>query len=71
MRIWVEDNGPGIDPAISLFAQFETTKPAGMGLGLSICRTIVMTNGGKLWHEVPPGGGARFVFTLPTNAAGS
>lgn len=65
VRIAVEDNGPGVAPGISLFAQFETSKPGGMGLGLSICRSILAANGGALWHEAVPPRGARFVFTLP------
>lgn len=68
VRIEVEDTGPGVSGDINLFAQFETTKPEGMGLGLSICRSIVEANGGTLWHEVPEGGGARFCFTLQTGA---
>lgn len=61
----VEDDGPGIDPRIELFTEFETTKPNGMGLGLSICRTMIEANGGKLWHDATYTDGARFSFTLP------
>jgi PAS domain S-box-containing protein len=68
LRVSVADNGPGIAPGISLFSQFETSKSAGMGLGLSICRSMLAANGGTLWHEACPGGGACFVFTLPINA---
>ncbi|WP_068112658.1 cache domain-containing protein [Tropicimonas marinistellae] len=67
--ICVIDNGPGVDPSINLFTQFETTKPGGMGLGLTICRSIVQENGGRLWHEASETGGARFCFTL--NAGGA
>lgn len=67
VRIAVEDNGPGISPDIALFSQFETSKAGGMGLGLSICRSILVANGGALWHEVPQSRGARFVFTLPVD----
>ncbi len=73
--ICVEDTGPGIDPSIKLFSEFETTKPDGMGLGLSICRSIIEANGGELWHDESCKSGARFCFTLPphtdTPAAGS
>ena len=67
VRISIEDTGPGIAPGISLFSQFETSKPGGMGLGLSICRSMLAANGGALWYESRPSGGARFVFTLPVS----
>ncbi|WP_299841746.1 cache domain-containing protein [uncultured Paracoccus sp.] len=69
IEVSVTDTGPGVDPAISLFTKFETTKSTGMGLGLSICRSLIEANGGKLWldHEHPAG--ARFCFTLPVRAA--
>ena len=62
----VADTGPGIAPEIEaqLFQPFITTKAAGMGVGLSICRTIVEAHGGRLWPEQTPGGGATFRFTL-------
>lgn len=63
----VSDNGPGVDPTITLFADFETTKPSGMGLGLSICQSIVQANGGRLWHESRDPHGARFYFTVDTS----
>lgn len=66
VEVAVTDTGPGVSPGIDLFTQFETSKSGGMGLGLSICRSIVEANGGKLWHERPETGtGARFCFTLP------
>ncbi len=63
----VSDTGPGIGPEIEsqLFQPFVTTKPQGMGIGLSISRTIIEAHGGVLWAEPNPGGGARFRFTLP------
>lgn len=64
VKVTVQDTGPGIAPGISLFERFETTKETGMGLGLSICRTIVEHHGGRLWHADSPTGGC-FVFTLP------
>ena len=65
VKVAVEDTGPGVDPDIDLFTQFETTKADGMGLGLSICRTIVETGGGRMWHDPTDGTGARFCFTVP------
>ncbi|MBD3785807.1 MAG: GHKL domain-containing protein [Sphingomonadales bacterium] len=65
LRVTVTDTGPGIRPGLNLFAQFETTKPDGMGLGLSICRAIVEGSGGALWEDGEEGQGARFHFTLP------
>jgi two-component system, LuxR family, sensor kinase FixL len=68
VRITVSDTGPGVEPNIAahLFQPFVTSKPDGMGLGLSICRTIVEAHGGRLWTEPNPGGGTRFHFTVPT-----
>nr|MBO2487853.1 hypothetical protein [Gammaproteobacteria bacterium] len=74
VEFMVADRGPGIDPAVAaeLFNPFFTTKPGGMGLGLSISRSIIRAHGGKLWCSPNPGGGARFFFTLPAiTAAGS
>ena len=65
VTVAIEDNGPGVKPDLDLFSQFETTKADGMGLGLSICRSIIETGGGQMWHEASAGGGARFCFTIP------
>ncbi len=69
VRISVEDTGPGVDPSVHLFSQFETTKPTGMGLGLSICRSIVEANGGTIQYRRSGAGGAAFYFTLPVSSA--
>ena len=63
--VWVEDTGPGLDPAVTPFAQFETTKRGGMGLGLSICKSMIEANGGTIGHDGAQGRGASFRFTVP------
>jgi two-component system sensor kinase FixL len=67
VRVSVGDSGPGIAPdmADALFQAFNSSKSEGMGLGLSICRTIVEANGGHIWTEPSSLGGAAFHFTLP------
>lgn len=65
IEIVIEDSGPGVDPALDLFTQFETTKKSGMGLGLSICRSIIEAGGGKLEYDASFEDGARFYFTIP------
>jgi two-component system, LuxR family, sensor kinase FixL len=66
VRIWVADSGPGIAPELAprLFQAFASTKENGMGLGLSICRTIVEAHGGRIWAEPRAEGGTIFNFTL-------
>jgi len=66
VRVSVEDSGTGIetDVAARLFEPFQTTKDSGMGLGLSICRTIVEAQGGTIWAEPALDGGTIFYFTL-------
>ena len=66
-RITVADTGPGVAPEIAdrLFTAFVSSKQDGMGLGLSICRTIIEANEGRIWMEPGEHGGARFHFTLP------
>jgi signal transduction histidine kinase len=63
----VADSGPGIDPkgADRIFEAFFTTKANGMGLGLSICRSIIEAHGGRLWASVGSPHGSNFQFTLP------
>jgi len=65
-RVSVADTGCGISPDVAerLFEPFVTTKAQGMGVGLSISRTIIEAHGGRLWVEDNPGGGAIFRFTL-------
>jgi PAS domain S-box-containing protein len=66
VQLSVKDTGTGIAPAIveKLFTPFMTTKKTGMGVGLSICRTIIEAHGGKIWAESAPAEGTSFHFTL-------
>lgn len=70
-RVAVIDNGPGFDIAKpeALFAPFTTTKASGVGLGLSICRMIIESNGGQITAEPCATGGAAFYFTMPLTEA--
>jgi two-component system sensor kinase FixL len=72
VEISVADSGAGISPEIAaqLFQPFVTTKSQGMGVGLSISRTIIESHGGSIAQRPNPGGGTIFFFTLPgvTNA---
>jgi C4-dicarboxylate-specific signal transduction histidine kinase len=63
----VRDSGPGIDPNRydRVFQPFFTTKKTGTGMGLAICRSIIVAHGGRLWAEVNQPRGAVFQFTLP------
>jgi two-component system sensor kinase FixL len=66
IEVSVADTGAGLAPEVAahLFQPFVTTKRRGMGLGLSICRTIVEAHGGRIWVDARPGGGTIFRFTL-------
>jgi two-component system sensor kinase FixL len=74
-RGWIEisvaDTGPGLAPQVrrNLFQPFVTTKATGMGVGLSICRSIVEAHGGSLRAEDRPGGGTIFRFTVPAETS--
>ena len=72
MRVTVSDTGPGLPPdvAAQLFQPFVTTKQKGMGLGLSICRSIIEAHGGSLWQERTAEGTA-FHFTVPIAEGGA
>ena len=67
IRVAVCDSGPGIDPQHlqRVFAPFYTTKASGVGMGLSICQSIIDGHGGRLWAEANEPRGTIFHFTLP------
>jgi PAS domain S-box-containing protein len=66
LRFSVRDNGHGLsEDACKIFEAFHTTKPNGLGLGLTICQTIVRAHGGNLWSEQNKSHGATFHFQLP------
>jgi two-component system sensor kinase FixL len=71
IRVAVRDRGPGLasDKLDKLFMPFFTSKREGLGLGLSISRSIVEMHGGRIWAENNEDQGATFYFTLPTGAA--
>jgi PAS domain S-box-containing protein len=67
VRLSVRDSGPGFDPAVvdQLFDAFYTTKDNGMGIGLSVSRSIIEAHHGRLWAELNEGHGATFAFAIP------
>jgi two-component system, LuxR family, sensor kinase FixL len=69
-EVRISDSGSGLDPTVlsQLFQPFVTTKAGGMGVGLSICRSIVEAHGGQIWAEPNSQGGTSFTFTVPTTA---
>jgi two-component system sensor kinase FixL len=71
LEVAVIDTGPGLPGIVKerLFEPFVTTKTHGMGIGLSICRSIVQAHGGELWAEANPAGGTVFRFSLPMAGA--
>ncbi|WP_420135773.1 sensor histidine kinase [Rhodopseudomonas sp.] len=68
VEVVVADTGPGLDSQIAerMFQPFATTKPDGMGIGLSISQTIIQAHGGSISVSTPPEGGTVFSFTLPS-----
>ena len=68
----VQDNGPGVTPAVQLrlFEAFFTSKPKGVGLGLSICKSIAAAHGGSLSYASPAEGGSCFILKLPLEHIG-
>lgn len=66
VEVCVDDNGPGIpaDEREKIFGAFYTTKPAGLGMGLAICSSVVEAHGGRLYAECAPGGGCRMRFRV-------
>ena len=71
VEIRVADTGPGLPEPVraKLFQPFVTTKPDGMGVGLSVCRAIVEAHGGELHGGDAIGGGTVFRFTVPASAS--
>lgn len=69
IEVTVSDNGPGVSPEMisKIFNPFQTNKETGMGIGLSLSRTIIETHGGKLWMDNDYQNGARFGFELPVS----
>jgi C4-dicarboxylate-specific signal transduction histidine kinase len=66
LRFSIRDNGCGLpENADQIFEAFHSTKPNGLGLGLTICQTIIRAHGGRLWCEPNKSHGATFHFTLP------
>jgi PAS domain S-box-containing protein len=73
IQVTVDDNGHGVSETDSerIFSAFYTTKLGGVGMGLSICKSIVDAHGGRIWTEPRMPRGSRFVFSLPSSAHGS
>jgi C4-dicarboxylate-specific signal transduction histidine kinase len=69
MLVQVIDNGPGVLDLKKIFDAFVTTKAKGMGIGLTVSRSIVEAHGGRLWAENDSDGGARFSVALPLCSA--
>jgi signal transduction histidine kinase len=71
VEVRVADNGPGIEAALAvrLFEPLTTSKPDGLGLGLSICASIVQLHGGRIWLHSGAPGATEFRFSLPLQPA--
>jgi signal transduction histidine kinase len=71
VRVAAQDLGPGLTPEsfARLFDAFYTTKPGGMGLGLSICRSIIEAHWGRMWATPSVSSGVTFQFALPRQGA--
>jgi PAS domain S-box-containing protein len=67
VEVAISDTGPGLLPEVAadIFEPFVTSKPDGLGMGLSICRSIIDAHGGRVWATPNPEGGMTFAFTLP------
>ena len=72
VRVTVRDSGVGFDSrdADKLFGAFFSTKPQGMGIGLSVSRSIIESHHGRLWLEPNDGPGTTFTFSIPIDPAG-
>ena len=73
VEVSVVDRGSGVDPDIrgALFTPLRSSKPEGLGLGLSLCRTIIGSHGGEIWYDDSARGETRFVFTVPVAETGN
>ena len=71
VRVSIEDTGTGIDPSNldRIFKPLFTTKENGMGMGLSICRSIIERHGGRIWVSAAVNGGSIFQLDLPVSSA--
>jgi two-component system, LuxR family, sensor kinase FixL len=70
IEIGVSDNGGGISPELTLFQPLASSKPDGLGLGLSICASIMQAHGGRIWLQSSTASGTELRFTLPLQTAG-
>jgi signal transduction histidine kinase len=65
VEVSVTDNGTGVAPGRNLFEPLSSSKPNGLGLGLSICANIIHAHGGRIWLQSSAGGATEFRFSLP------